>query len=114
MPPMKLWKERFPAKFAPLSHARLGVENESLALALPPENLISPEIVRKLCWSPPPGATTALMVAEVSSALVSFGARSWQASLVAPILAAALLEREPVVLVIEPDSPVIDPESAST
>lgn len=109
MPPMKLWKERFPAKFAPLSHARLGVEGQSAALGLPPENLISPEIVRKLCWSPPPGATTALMVEEVSTALLGFGARYWQALAVAPILAAALLEREPVVV-----ESAVDPASADS
>jgi ribonuclease D len=101
MPPMKLWKERFPAKFAPLSHARLGIEGESAALGLPPENLISPEIVRKLCWNPPPGATESLKVDEVHLALRQLGARPWQALAVAPIVAAALLQREPVVLEVE-------------
>ena len=106
MPPMKLWRERFPAKFAPLSHARFGVEAVSQELALPPENLISPEIIRKICWSPPTGATITLMIDEVAQALAASGARSWQVQIVAPILANALLQSRPLL----PPSP---PESDS-
>jgi hypothetical protein len=37
-----------------------------------------------------------LSVSEVEKALIELGARQWQIDLVAPALAAALLEREPV------------------
>jgi ribonuclease D len=44
-----------------------------------------------------------LSVSQVESALSELGARQWQIDLVAPALAAALLEREPIpVEVAEP------------
>ena len=110
MPPMKLWRDRFPTKYAPLSHARLGVENASAELTLPPENLISPEIVRKICWSPPLGSTSTLKVDEVTAALTAYGARAWQIQIVAPILAAALLQSEPLS---PPPPPPPPPEAES-
>ncbi|MFA5918688.1 MAG: HRDC domain-containing protein [Candidatus Nanopelagicaceae bacterium] len=96
MPPVKIWRERFPNKFAPLSHARANIEKEAQALSIPPENLISPDLVRRICWSPPESSTTSLHTERVRDALLERGARPWQVSIVAPLLAHALLEREPV------------------
>ena len=102
MPPMKLWKEKFPTKFAPLSHARFGIEEESAKLEIPAENLISPEIVRKICWNPPSGSTKTLDVAAIAQTLTELGARLWQAELVAPILANALLQTQPLAPIAPP------------
>ena len=96
MPPVKIWREKFPNKFAPLSHARASIEREAQALSIPPENLISPDLIRRICWTPPEGATQNLDVDGVREALVERGARQWQASIVAPLLAHALLEREAI------------------
>ncbi|MBU3734330.1 MAG: ribonuclease D [Candidatus Planktophila sp.] len=96
LPPIKLWRDKFPEKFAPLSHARASIEVIAHDLEIPVENLITPELVRRICWKPPAGATTSLSVSEVEKALLELGARQWQIDLVAPALAAALLEREPV------------------
>jgi len=103
LPPIKLWREKFPEKFAPLSHARAAIELIAEENQIPVENLITPEHVRRVCWKPPVGATSTLSVSEVESALSELGARQWQIDLVAPSLAAALLEREPIpVEVAEP------------
>jgi ribonuclease D len=106
LPPIKLWRDKFPEKFAPLSHARAAIEIIAQENQIPVENLITPEHVRRVCWKPPAGATTTLSVTEVQSALSELGARQWQIDLVAPALAAALLEREPLpvelVEVVEP------------
>jgi ribonuclease D len=103
LPPIKLWREKFPEKFAPLSHARAAIELISQENQIPVENLITPEHVRRICWKPPIGATSTLSVSEVEKALTELGARQWQIDLVAPALAAALLEREPIpVEVAEP------------
>ncbi len=96
MPPVKIWREKFPNKFAPLSHARASIEKAARALSIPPENLISPELIRRLCWAPPEGTTQNLDVEGVSAALIERGARQWQASIVAPLLAQALLQRQPI------------------
>jgi ribonuclease D len=106
LPPIKLWRDKFPEKFAPLSHARAAIELIAQENQIPVENLITPEHVRRVCWKPPVGATSTLSVSEVEKALTELGARQWQIDLVAPALAAALLEREPlpaeVVEVVEP------------
>jgi len=103
LPPIKLWRDKFPEKFAPLSHARAAIELISQENQIPVENLITPEHVRRICWKPPIGATSTLSVSEVENALTELGARQWQIDLVAPALAAALLEREPIpVEVAEP------------
>jgi ribonuclease D len=96
LPPIKLWRDKFPEKFAPLSHARASIELIAQENQIPVENLITPELVRRVCWKPPIGATSTLSVSEVEKALTELGARQWQIDLVAPALAAALLEREPL------------------
>lgn len=101
MPPVKIWREKFPAKFAPLSHARAAIEIEAERLSIPPENLISPELVRRLCWSPPDDATMTLRPEAVIETLLAQGARRWQAEIVGPLIAAALLERKPLMVLIE-------------
>jgi ribonuclease D len=53
---------------------------------LPPENLISPDYVRRLAWSPP----DEISAQTVSDTLRGFGARNWQVGLIANQLAAVL------------------------
>ena len=108
LPPIKLWRDKFPEKFAPLSHARAAIELIAQENQIPVENLITPEHIRRVCWKPPIGATTTLSVSEVEKALTELGARNWQIELVAPALAAALLEREPI------PSEVVEPVEAVT
>ena len=100
LPPIKIWRERFPEKYAPLTHARARLTEKALELALPLENMITPEFVRRVCWIAPKGA--------VAEALTTLGARSWQIEIAAPILESALLETEPLV------EPVADGEEAAT
>ena len=95
LPPIKLWRERFPEKYAPLTHARFAVETIAQELSIPTENLISPEIIRRICWAPPASSATGVDVQAVSEAMAKLGARPWQIELVAPSVASALLEKEP-------------------
>jgi ribonuclease D len=53
---------------------------------LPPENLITPDSVRRLAWSPP----DPLDEETVREVLAGFGARRWQVDLTAPGLTEAL------------------------
>lgn len=100
LPPIKLWRERFPEKYAPLSHARFNLQVRAEELSIPLENLISPELVRRMCWSPPDG--------PVLDALIASSARRWQAAIAAPIIEAALTQVEPLEL----PEPVEAPEPA--
>jgi len=106
LPPIKLWRERFPEKFAPLSHARALIDSIATHNSIPVENLISPESIRRICWSPPSGATINRDEAAVRAALVAAGARPWQIDLVAGALADALLEREALVIEEPPGEPI--------
>ena len=98
LPPIKLWRDRFPEKFAPLSHARAGVDMIATANNIPVENLISPEIIRRVCWQPPAASTQEYDEASVRAAIGALGARAWQVELVAPTVAAALLQREAMIV----------------
>lgn len=102
LPPIKLWRDKYPEKFAPLSHARALIDVIATTNAIPIENLISPESIRRICWSPPAQSTQTRDESAVRSALAALGARPWQIDLVAGALADALLEREPLIIA-EPD-----------
>lgn len=96
MPPIKIWRHKFPLKFAHLSHARAAIEEQAEKLFVPAENLISPELVRRICWNPPAGSTTITNTPAIHDALAALGARQWQATIVAPLLANALLQKKPL------------------
>jgi ribonuclease D len=100
MPPTKIWKERFPEKYAPFTHARAAVELRAAELNIPVENLISPEVIRKLVWK---------LSTDVARDAIELGARPWQVAEIAELVSAALLEREPLVLPEAPEA-AIEPE----
>ena len=104
LPPIKLWRDKFPEKYAPLSHARLRLEKISQENSIPVENLITPELVRRICWSPPAGSTENLQVEAVQTHLLSLGARSWQVNLVGQAISEALLEKEAVPAPVEEEA----------
>ena len=56
-------------------------------MSVPTENLVSPELVRRLCWD---WTETADTTGAVESFLREGGARSWQRQLAVPALARAL------------------------
>lgn len=57
---------------------------------MPPENLLQPDAVRRLAWTPPQPITAE----TVADALRANGARAWQLARVAEPLAEALPEPE--------------------
>lgn len=85
-PPANRWADRDPPAAARLSKARAAVTAIAEQHNLPAENLLSPDLVRRLAWAPPAAPT----VTSVSAALAGGGARRWQVELTAPALAAAL------------------------
>ncbi len=100
LPPLKIWRERFPDKYAPLTHAKALLSAKATELDIPLENMITPEYIRRICWNAPKG--------EVARALATLGARSWQVEIAAPLLEAALLETVPLA----PEIPEPDEASA--
>lgn len=85
-PPPRAWAARNPDAAARLTACRLAVSTRATELLLPTENLIAPDIVRRLAWEPPAEVTSE----TVSDVLRSAGARPWQVELTAALLVAAL------------------------
>ena len=94
LPPIKLWRDKFPEKYAPLSHARARIEIIAQENNIPVENLITPELVRRICWAPPTPSTSQSSPEIVREHLLSLGARKWQVDLVSEAITASLLEKE--------------------
>jgi ribonuclease D len=84
-PAVNRWADRDPAAATRLQAARAGLAALSEQWSVPVENLVSPDVVRRLMWSPPEprDATT------VAEALRSGGARPWQVELTGPLLSDA-------------------------
>jgi ribonuclease D len=85
-PPARIWSERDPVAAARLARARAALTATAAELSLPVENLLSPDTVRRLTWSPPDPLDTA----AVEAFLREHGAREWQITLTLPLLADAL------------------------
>ncbi|MFD0818035.1 ribonuclease D, partial [Micromonospora zhanjiangensis] len=69
-----------------LARCREVVTRLAAAHTLPPENLITPDSVRRLAWTPPDEITPE----TVAETLRGLGARDWQVGLIATELATAL------------------------
>jgi len=82
-PPPRAWADRDPAAAARLAAARDVVADLSARWTVPAENLLQPDLLRRLCWTPPEH----LDEESVAAALAAGGARPWQVELVAPRLA---------------------------
>jgi ribonuclease D len=110
LPPAKMWQSRNPLGYARLTHARAAVIECALTNSMPPENLISPEFVRRVCWPTPP-ESEADRRAFVAGELAELGARPWQIELVLGPISAILGEIEPLVVEVEPAEVDPTPES---
>ncbi len=111
LPPIKIWKEKNPLGYARLTHARLQLATLSQTLQIPVENLITPELVKRICWQNPP---TEISKYEgfVKGELEKMDARPWQIEQVSSIIAPCLSEIEPVVIP-EPIEVESEPEVAA-
>jgi ribonuclease D len=86
-PPASRWARRKPEAAARLDAARAGLAELSQRVSVPAENIVSPDVVRRLMWDWQP-------VEDVTSAVEEFlrdaQVRPWQRELVVPVLTKAL------------------------
>ncbi|MGO2050092.1 MAG: ribonuclease D [Microbacterium sp.] len=87
LPPARAWSDRNPEADARLKLARPAVEAVAEELHMPTENLLKPEMLRRLAWTPP-----ALTTDAVASALAGLGARPWQIDQTAQKIVDAFVE----------------------
>jgi ribonuclease D len=85
-PPVNRWGDRDPAAATRLQAARAGLAELADEHAVPVENLLSPDLVRRLTWTPPEPRDPA----TVAAALRAGGAREWQVELTQGLLTDAL------------------------
>jgi len=85
-PAANRWAERDPVAAKRLARVRAVASELAAELRMPPENLVQPEALRRLAWTPPQDPTPE----HVAEALRAAGARDWQVAAVSERVAAAL------------------------
>jgi ribonuclease D len=101
-PPPRSWPDRDPDAAARLSALRAIVAELADKHRMPTENLLSPDAVRRIAWSPPAD----ISAVAIRAARAELGARAWQIELTAEAIGDALARvaaGEPVPAA-EPDS----------
>lgn len=81
-PPVNRWADRDPDADKRLKAARAGLAALGEQWSVPVENLLSPDLVRRLMWSPPAEVTPE----SVAGFLREGGAREWQIGLTRDLL----------------------------
>ncbi len=93
-PQPRMWAERDPVAAARLVHARTALSTYAEQRAVPIENLLTPDYLRRVLWKPP--ATDGAGLEEaVAAELRALGARAWQVEITAPMLTEAILHAVP-------------------
>jgi ribonuclease D len=81
-PPPRAWVDKYPAAALRWDHVRPAMLTRAEELGLPVENLLTPDLVRRLCFEPPTPATSE----SLDDYLAAHGARPWQRALTVPLL----------------------------
>jgi ribonuclease D len=90
-PHPRTWAEREPVADRRFKAAREAMLNLAEVHHLPVENLLTPDYLRRLMWTPPETRDPAALAEAVRAQLASYGARPWQAELVTGALVGAIL-----------------------
>jgi ribonuclease D len=88
-PPTNRWADRDPEAAARLAAVRAAMADLAHRHTVPAENVLAPDLLRRLAWEPP-AERSPRALGEV---LAAAGARSWQVALTAEPLAEALRAR---------------------
>jgi ribonuclease D len=84
-PPQRAWAERNPVAAARLTDTRAALTAFAAEHVIPVENVLSPEPLRRVIWTPPADQSAA----GFAEALSALGARHWQTAVVAPMIQTA-------------------------
>jgi ribonuclease D len=88
LPPPRAWADRNPEADLRFKAARAALTTVSEERAVPLENLLTPEHLRRVSWQPPEPADAG----AVGEVLAGLGARAWQVEATAQLIADAFVE----------------------
>lgn len=74
IPNHRSWPQKFPEANTRLAKAKAVIAQVSEELAIPQENLLTPDYLRQVCWEPQD---------DIAQQLLRLGARNWQVALLA-------------------------------
>jgi ribonuclease D len=83
-PAPRNWEARNPQAWRRLEYTRSQLSTIASDLALPVENLMTPDTIRRVLWTPPESPN------KLVETLFEFGARTWQVEIVEPVLETAI------------------------
>jgi len=94
-PPVpRAWAEKDPVAARRLGIARPAIQELAGKLNLPVENLLTPDYLRRVLWTPPASRLEPQLSRQVPEALADLGARAWQIELVTPLIVDAIMRGE--------------------
>jgi ribonuclease D len=88
VPPPRVWADKNPDADKRLKGARAALSTVAEELSMPVENLLTPDTLRRVAWSPPAPADAE----AVASALLELGARPWQVDATTQLIVQAFVE----------------------
>ncbi|MGO4534176.1 HRDC domain-containing protein [Leifsonia sp. 2MCAF36] len=88
LPPPRAWSDRNPDADGRLKAARIALTAVSEERSIPLENLLTPETLRRVAWTPPDEITPD----SVGESLADHGARPWQVAATSQAIAQAFVE----------------------
>jgi ribonuclease D len=98
-PPLpRAWAEKDPVAAKRLQLAREELAKVAEQHAIPVENVLTPDYLRRTLWTPPRTREPGTLLDEIAAQLAGYGARSWQIALTAPILTSATLAADSATL----------------
>lgn len=100
LPPPRVWADKNPDADKRLKAARAAITVLSTEISIPLENVLTPDLLRRLAWNPP----AQLDLDTVSMTLDEMGARPWQIDLTARSIRDAFVEASQTT-----EEPVADP-----
>ncbi|MBX3088356.1 MAG: ribonuclease D [Cryobacterium sp.] len=86
IPPARVWSDKKPEADARLKRAKAEFAELSEKLSIPMENLLTPDLLRRISWEPPAD------LQELPTVLREGGARPWQIDLAVPAIRKAFVE----------------------
>ena len=88
LPPPRVWSDKNPEADKRLKTARARITDVATDMSIPVENMLTPELLRRVAWNPPAPADGA----GVAEALTTLGARAWQIDATSQVIADAFVE----------------------